>query len=66
MGGGAHVPGQKREPIPGPVPDLACSAADLGICYNTARVHLYRIFDKAGVRSQGQLLLLLKRLHRAL
>lgn len=37
-------------------------AERLGISYETARVHLARIFDKVGVRSQAQLARLLTRL----
>ena len=38
------------------------AAAQLGVSYATARVHLARIFDKTGVRSQSALLQLLTRL----
>lgn len=40
---------------------LKDAAEELGIAYATARVHLARIFDKAGVRTQAQLIRLLTR-----
>jgi DNA-binding CsgD family transcriptional regulator len=41
---------------------LRNTAEDLGMAYETARVHLANIFGKAGVRSQSQLVRLLTRL----
>lgn len=40
---------------------VAEAAAGIGVAHNTARVHLHRIFKKTGVKTQGELAVLIER-----